>query len=75
MGRYVARHGITDVNDHGGHKEAIVWSVGVEGANRLHGFDGSKGKIVYAGGLTGDVIGSVRCDVTTHLFLPEAVSW
>ena len=44
----------------GGHQEAIVWSVGAEGDNRLHGFDGDTGKIVYAGGGPADVIGSVR---------------
>lgn len=43
-----------------GHAEAIVWSVGAEGDNRLHGFDGETGQIVYAGGGPGDVIGSVR---------------
>ncbi len=43
-----------------GHTEAIVWSVGAEGDNRLHGFDGDTGQIVYAGGSPGDVIGQVR---------------
>ena len=43
-----------------GHSEAIVWSVGAEGDNRLHGFDGDTGQIVYGGGGTGDVIGLVR---------------
>jgi len=43
-----------------GHNEAIVWSIGAEGDNRLHGFDGDTGKIVYAGGGPGDVIGLVR---------------
>ncbi len=43
-----------------GHAEAIVWSVGAEGDNRLHGFDGDTGQIVYAGGGPGDVIGPVR---------------
>jgi hypothetical protein len=43
-----------------GHGEAIVWSVGAEGDNRLHGFDGNTGKVVYAGGGAGDVIGPVR---------------
>ena len=40
--------------------ESIVWSVGAEGDNRLHGFDGDTGQIVYAGGGPGDVIGLVR---------------
>ncbi len=43
-----------------GRSEAIVWSVGAEGDNRLHGFDGDTGQIVYGGGGAGDVIGSVR---------------
>lgn len=43
-----------------GHSEAIVWSVGAEGDNRLHGFDGDTGQIVYGGGGTGDMIGLVR---------------
>jgi hypothetical protein len=43
-----------------GHSEAIVWSVGAEGDNRLHGFDGDTGQIVYGGGGAGDAIGLVR---------------
>ncbi len=43
-----------------GHDEAIVWSVGAEGDNRLHGFDGDTGRIVYSGGGAGDLIGKVR---------------
>lgn len=43
-----------------GHNEAIVWSVGAEGDNRLHGFDGDTGQIIFAGGGSKDVIGSVR---------------
>lgn len=43
-----------------GHNEAIVWSVGAEGDNRLHGFDGDTGRIVFAGGGAGDVVGLVR---------------
>lgn len=43
-----------------GRNEAIVWSVGAEGDNRLHGFDGDTGQVVFAGGGPGDVIGLVR---------------
>ncbi len=43
-----------------GHNDAIVWSVGAEGDNRLHGFDGDTGQIVFAGGGPRDVIGMVR---------------
>jgi hypothetical protein len=43
-----------------GHAEAIVWSVGAEGDNRLHGFDGDTGQIICAGGGPREIIGSVR---------------
>jgi len=43
-----------------GENEAIVWSVGAEGDNRLRGFNGDTGRIVFAGGGPGDVIGLVR---------------
>lgn len=43
-----------------GSAEAIVWSVGAEGDQRLHGFDGDTGEVVFAGGGAGDVIGPVR---------------
>jgi hypothetical protein len=43
-----------------GNSETIVWSIGAEGDNRLHGFDGDTGQIVYGGGGAGDVIGFVR---------------
>jgi hypothetical protein len=42
-----------------GSGEAIVWSVGAEGDQRLHGFDGDTGQVVYAGGGPGDALGSV----------------
>ncbi|BDG09203.1 hypothetical protein [Anaeromyxobacter paludicola] len=44
----------------GGGGEAIVWSVGAEGDERLHGFDGDTGAVVYAGGGPGDALGKVR---------------
>jgi hypothetical protein len=43
-----------------GSAQAIVWSVGAEGDQRLHGFDGDTGQVVYAGGGAGDVLGNVR---------------
>jgi hypothetical protein len=43
-----------------GSAQAIVWSVGAEGDQRLHGFDGDTGQTVYAGGGTGDALGNVR---------------
>src|SRR5215470_11162531 len=33
-----------------GHAEAIVWSLGSEGDNQLHGFDGDTGDVVFDGG-------------------------
>ncbi len=42
-----------------GHSNAIVWSVGAEGDNRLHGFDGDTGRVIYSGG-KGAAIGLVR---------------
>jgi hypothetical protein len=43
-----------------GSSQAIVWSLGAEGDQRLHGFDGDTGQVVYAGGGAGDALGSVR---------------
>ncbi len=42
-----------------GRAEAIVWSVGAEGDDRLHGFDGDTGQVVY-GGKTHPALGGVR---------------
>ena len=39
---------------------AIVWSVGAEGDNRLHGFDGDTGQVVFDGGGAGDGMTRVR---------------
>ena len=43
-----------------GSAEAIVWSVGAEGDQRLHGFDGDTGRVVFAGGGAGGALGNVR---------------
>ena len=43
-----------------GRSQVIVWSVGAEGDNRLHGFDGDTGRVVFAGGGAGDALGTVR---------------
>jgi hypothetical protein len=40
-----------------GGANAIVWSVGAEGDNRLRGFDGDTGKIVFG---PSEAIGQVR---------------
>ena len=43
-----------------GRSEAIVWSVGAEGDERLHGFDGDTGAVVFGGGGPGDAMGKVQ---------------
>ncbi len=43
-----------------GHAEAIVWSVGAEGDDRLHGFDGDSGRVLYGGGDGDRALGGVR---------------
>jgi hypothetical protein len=47
-----------------GHSEAIVWAVGTEGDNRLHGFDGESGAEIFAGGCSADQLNTVRRFVT-----------
>jgi hypothetical protein len=42
-----------------GQSEAVVWAVGST-SNRLHGFDGDTGAVVFAGGGAGDVINGVQ---------------
>ena len=42
-----------------GHTGAIVWSVGAEGDDRLHGFDGDTGETVFGGGSADDVMGPI----------------
>lgn len=39
-----------------GKSEAVVWTVGAESSQRLHGFDGDTGAVVYAGGGAGDIL-------------------
>ncbi len=40
--------------------DAIAWSVGAEGDNRLHGFDAVTGRVVFAGGGKGEAMTGVR---------------
>lgn len=42
-----------------GKNDAIVWAVGSEGDNRLHGFDGATGKVVFDGGGQNDQMSGV----------------
>jgi hypothetical protein len=43
-----------------GHADAIVWGLGSEGDQRLHGFDADTGAVVFAGGGDGDALASIR---------------
>jgi hypothetical protein len=43
-----------------GTSDAIVWTAGAEGSNRLHGFDGDTGRLVYSGGGSGDVMSTLH---------------
>lgn len=43
-----------------GTNDAIVWGIGAEGAQRLIGFDGDTGQVLYAGGGTNELMANVR---------------
>jgi hypothetical protein len=43
-----------------GTNDAIVWGIGAEGAQRLVGFDGDTGQVVYAGGGASELMADVR---------------
>jgi putative pyrroloquinoline-quinone binding quinoprotein len=43
-----------------GRSEAIVWSVGAEGDNRLRGFDGDTGQVIFDGGGATEAMSQVR---------------
>jgi hypothetical protein len=47
-----------------GTSNPIVWAVGAEGDNRLHGYDGDTGAVVFAGGGAGDAMGSTSRFIT-----------
>ena len=38
----------------------MVWGLGAEGDQRLHGFDGDTGDIVYAGGGNSEKMAGIR---------------
>ena len=44
----------------GGTSNAIVWVVGAEGDNRLHGYDGDSGAVIYAGGGANELMTGTR---------------
>jgi hypothetical protein len=43
-----------------GPSETVVWSVGAEGDNRLRGFDGETGQVVFDGGGSAEAMAPVR---------------
>jgi hypothetical protein len=43
-----------------GKANPIVWAVGAEGDNRVHGFRGDTGAVVFSGGGPGDAMNQVR---------------
>ena len=43
-----------------GRANPIVWAVGAEGDNRLHGFRGDTGAVIFSGGGTAEAMGQVR---------------
>ena len=43
-----------------GRAEAIVWSVGADGDNRLHGVDGDTGQPIFDGGGPGATMARIR---------------
>ena len=43
-----------------GHSDPIVWIVGAEGDNRLHGFKGDTGEPLFAGGGPAEAMAGVR---------------
>ena len=44
----------------GGTNNAIVWVVGAEGDNKLHGYDGDTGDVIFAGGGTNELMTGTR---------------
>ncbi|HET7506320.1 MAG TPA: hypothetical protein VFK02_35115 [Kofleriaceae bacterium] len=47
-----------------GTSDPIVWVVGAEGDQRLHGYDGDTGAVVFAGGGAGDAMASTSRFIT-----------
>ncbi len=47
-----------------GTSNPIVWAVGAEGDQRLHGYDGDTGAVVFAGGGAGDAMASTSRFIT-----------
>jgi hypothetical protein len=47
-----------------GTSDAIVWAIGAEDDQRLHGYDGDTGDVVFAGGGAGDAMASTSRFIT-----------
>ncbi|HEU4726724.1 MAG TPA: hypothetical protein VFT22_02515 [Kofleriaceae bacterium] len=47
-----------------GTADPIVWAIGAEGDQRLHGYDGETGAVVFAGGGPGDAVASTSRFIT-----------
>jgi hypothetical protein len=47
-----------------GTSNPIVWAVGAEGDQRLHGYDGDTGAVIFAGGGAGDAMASTSRFIT-----------
>jgi hypothetical protein len=43
-----------------GSANAVVWGVGAEGDQKLHGFDADTGAVVFDGGASGDAMDKLR---------------
>ena len=50
-----------------GTNNMIVWVVGASGDNRLHGYDGDSGAVVYAGGGTNELMAGTNSYSTTGI--------
>ena len=47
-----------------GTSDSIVWTIGAEGDQRLHGYDGDTGSVVFAGGGPGDAMAATSRFIT-----------
>ena len=55
------------VSSTGGTDNMIVWVVGASGDQRLHGYDGDSGTVVYAGGGTNELMAGTHSYSTTGI--------
>src|SRR5262249_22015098 len=55
------------VTSTGGTNNTIVWVVGAQGDQRLHGYDGNTGAVVYAGGGANELMAGTHSYSTTGI--------